>query len=191
MLAFLSLTLASLASATTYRLTVFAPGTVVDGADVDAAGGGFYLGLSKAYTYCPVGNACPADRGTLVYEGMTGMAVEVPGGQEIYVSPHGQVMFTQAHSGYMPPGSFTSGWFNKTVVSECGPKIKLLDFPATNSTDSAGVWLCPDVQDYMKGTGASYQLYAKTPLFNETNCVPALGLLQHGVNATVGAWQYT
>lgn len=75
MLAFLSLTLASLASATTYRLTVFAPGTVVDGADIDAAGGGFYLGLSKAYTYCPVGNACPADRGTLVYEGMTAMAV--------------------------------------------------------------------------------------------------------------------
>ncbi|ETS78184.1 hypothetical protein PFICI_10246 [Pestalotiopsis fici W106-1] len=181
----------SLVSATTYRLTVFAPGTVVDGADIDAAGSGFYLGLSEPATYCPVGDACPAPRGTLVYQGMSAMAVEVPGGQDIYIAPHGQVQFTQAHSAYMPPGSLTGGWFNKTVVSECGPRTHVLDFLATNGTDLGGVYLCPNVEDYMKGTGASYRLYTNTPQFNETNCVQAVGLVEHEIDAAFGAWQYT
>jgi hypothetical protein len=75
MIDFLFFVFASLVSATTYRLTVFAPDTVVDGAVINAAGNGFYLGLSEPLTYCPVADLCPATRGTLVYEGMTAMAV--------------------------------------------------------------------------------------------------------------------
>ncbi|KAF7530417.1 hypothetical protein G7054_g9604 [Neopestalotiopsis clavispora] len=193
MINFLFFVFASMVSATTYRLTVFAPDTAVDGAVINAAGNGFYLGLSEPLTYCPVADLCPATRGTLVYEGMTAMAVEVPGGQDIYVAPNGQVKYTQAHSGYMPPGSLTDGWFNKTIVSDCGPRTHVLDFLATctDGTHLGGVYLCPNVQDYMNGTGASYQLYTKTSEFNETNCVEAIGLVEHGINATVGAWQYT
>ncbi|KAH6647904.1 hypothetical protein BKA67DRAFT_662649 [Truncatella angustata] len=185
------LAVAPLASATTYRLTVFAPSTTIDGADLDASANGFYLGLSEPSTYCPIGAACPAVRGTLVYEGMTAMAVEVPGGQAIYVAPNGQVKYTQAHSAYMPQGSLLGGWFNKTVVSDCAPDTEVLDFLATDGSNRGGLMLCPGTQGFMEGTGASYQLYANTPRFNATNCLQTVGLIQHGSAVTFGAWQYT
>lgn len=31
--------------------------------------------------------------------------VEVPGGQQVYIGPHGALRFTQAHSAFIPPGS--------------------------------------------------------------------------------------
>jgi hypothetical protein len=90
----------------------------------------------------------------------------------------------------MPVGSFVGGWYNQTVVSDCAPDVDVLNFLATDGSDVGGVLLCPDVPTYMDGTGASYQLYAMTPGFNATNCVEAIGLLQHGNAASVGCWQY-
>ncbi|KAK9781466.1 hypothetical protein AB5N19_05893 [Seiridium cardinale] len=188
------LALATLTSATTYRLTVYAPGTEVDGVDIDASANGFYLGLSEPSTYCPVvpvGGTCPAVQGTLVYDGMSAMAVEVPGGQAIYVAPNGQIKYTQAHSAYMPTGSLVGGWFNKTVVSHCVPDTNVLDFLATDGSNRGGVMLCPDAQSFMEGTGASYQLYAMTTHFNASNCLEAIGIVQHKSGANYGAWQYT
>ncbi|KAI1840347.1 hypothetical protein JX265_000735 [Neoarthrinium moseri] len=184
--------LATLASATTYRLTVFAPGTVIDGADVEAATNGFYLGLLEPSTYCPskVGT-CPPVQGTLVYEGMSGMAVEVPGGQQIYVDSSGMVKYTQAHSSYVPQGAFITGWFNKTVVSSCEPAVHVVDFLAADGMGSGGILLCRDVQSFMDGTGASYQLFVQTAQLDASSCVPAIGLLQHESAAQYGAWQYT
>lgn len=74
---FFFLGVATLAAATTYRLTVFAPGTVIDGADMEASANGFYLGLSEPSTYCPMGQGCPAIQGTLVYNGLAAMAVRI------------------------------------------------------------------------------------------------------------------
>lgn len=119
------------------------------------------------------------------------MQVEVPGGQAVYIAPNGQVKYTQAHSAYMPPGSIVGGWLNQTVVSDCAPTIDVLDFWPTDGSSQGGILLCPNTQDFMAGTGASYQLYARTTGFNATNCVKAVGLIQHGSAAKLGAWQYT
>ncbi|KAI1387196.1 uncharacterized protein F4822DRAFT_443992 [Hypoxylon trugodes] len=181
----------TVASATTYFLTVFAPDTSIDGALLEAAGQGFYAGTSGPATYCPQNvGLCPKVQGTLVYAGLTGMAVQVPGGQSIYVAPKGQVQYMQAHSASVPQGSFTGGWFNKTVLSDCAPPRDVLDFLSTDGSGIGGIALCPDVEAFMAGTGASHRLYAHTPGFNLTNCIDAIGLTLHGTTAEVGAWQY-
>ncbi|KAL7621845.1 hypothetical protein AAE478_007345 [Parahypoxylon ruwenzoriense] len=181
----------ALASATTYHLTVFAPGTDVDGALLNAAGQGFYAGVSGPATYCPqsVSN-CPEVQGTLVHESMSGMAVTVPGGQKIFVSSTGQVQYVQAHSAYIPPGSFAGGWYNKTIVSDCEPNRDVVDFLSTDGSNFGGVKLCRDVPEFMAGTGASYVLYAATTGFNRTDCVDTLGLTLHGHEVESGCWQY-
>jgi hypothetical protein len=115
----------------------------------------------------------------------------VPGGQEIYVAPSGLVQYVQAHSHYSPKGSFMGGWYGKTIVSDCGPAIQVLDFLSHDGSNIGGVMLCPEVPASMDRTGASYALYAKTAAFNVTGCVPALGLLMHPTDAAIGAWQYT
>ncbi|KAH9907219.1 hypothetical protein F4778DRAFT_799557 [Xylariomycetidae sp. FL2044] len=209
-------------SATTYTISIFAPGTEVDGAQLSAAGQAFYSGLADPSTYCPTieGLKCPEVRGTLVHSGMSGMAVEVPGGQPIYVAPDGQVRFDRAHSVSSPSGSAYDGWYNKTVVQECGPTLEVLDFyppypmpipvggggggeggegegeggggrpPPTPVVTVGGVVMCPDIPDYLDHTGASYSLYAVTPAFNLTGCVAAIGLLLKGHDIDYGCWQY-
>ncbi|KAI1342976.1 hypothetical protein F5Y15DRAFT_273299 [Xylariaceae sp. FL0016] len=188
---FLAFALASLATATTYSLSAFAPGTNVDGVQLDAAGQAFYAGISGPSTYCPLdNNTCPEVHGTLVYDGMTGMAVEVPGGQQIYVGPYGQVRYTNAHSSSMPIGSMIGGWFNKTILADCGPHTDVVDFLANDGSDYGGLALCPDIPDYMNETGASYALYAKASGFSLTDCIDVLGLVLIGTDADVGCWQY-
>ena len=71
----LFLAYSTLASATTYFLTVFAPNTEIDGALLNAAAQGFYAGLSGPATYCPQGFTCPDTQSSLVYAGLTAMAV--------------------------------------------------------------------------------------------------------------------
>lgn len=84
----LILAYSALASATAYFLTVFAPDTNIDGASLNAAGQGFYSGTSGPATYCPedVGKKCPEVQGTLVYSGMTGMAVSKPVLTKLHIS---------------------------------------------------------------------------------------------------------
>ncbi|KAH9998183.1 hypothetical protein F4779DRAFT_165828 [Xylariaceae sp. FL0662B] len=191
MRALLLLACSAFASATTYTLTVFAPGTTIDGAELNAAGQAFYTGTSGPATYCPNdASACPQVQGTLVYADLSGMAVQVPGGQTIFVAPHGHVQYTQPYSSIMPGGAFVGGWFNKTVISECAPQRVVLDFLSTDGSNAGGIKLCPDVADFMEGTGASYTLYAGTASFNASNCIDAVGLALKGSAADMGCWQY-
>ncbi|KAI5918170.1 hypothetical protein F4810DRAFT_715721 [Camillea tinctor] len=185
-----TLAASALASATTYSISIFAPNTAIDGAHLNAARQSFYTGISGPSTYCPTnqGSSCPSTHKTLVYAGLTGMAVKVPGGQTIYVQPGGKVQYTRAHSSYIPSGSFVGGWNNLTVVSDCMMPLQVLDFAPPNG--AGGVALCPDIPDSMGDTGASYALYAKTAGFNKTNCVDAIGLLLIGDDAQAGSWQY-
>ncbi|CAJ2505690.1 Uu.00g130840.m01.CDS01 [Anthostomella pinea] len=188
-----ALTLPGLASATAYSIATFAPGTVIDGANLQAAGSGFYTGISGPATYCPENiGKCPEVHGTLVYDGMTGMAVEVPGGQEIYVDSTGLVKYTVAHSAYIPNGAFIGGWFNQTIVNDCGPEtqVDVLNFLANDGSNFGGLSLCPDIPDYLNDTGASYALYAKTERFNLTDCIDAIGLSLIGSDSDYGCWQY-
>ncbi|KAN0085582.1 hypothetical protein V8E54_002049 [Elaphomyces granulatus] len=76
---------------------------------IQARGLRFWLGGEPA-TYCPpvVEPHCPPGKVTAFSGGGYGLSVNVPGGQRVYVSPIGELGYTQAHSGYFPPGSFLS-----------------------------------------------------------------------------------
>lgn len=75
----LLLALSGSAAAASYSLTIVAPDTVVNNAQLEAAGLGFYTGLDGPSTYCPeVGNDCPPVEGTLVWGPMASMAVSLP-----------------------------------------------------------------------------------------------------------------
>ena len=116
--------------------------------------------------------------------------VMVPQGQKVYIAPDGKIKYTMAHSEYRPQGAYTGGWFEKTVVQECGPIAKVMDWLATDGSKSGGLVLCPKVAKFLTGTGADHALYARTPQFNQTNCIDVLGLFQRSSNASFGAWQY-
>lgn len=69
----------AITSATTFFPTVFAPGTNLDGALLNAANQGFYTSIEGPSTYCPSSvKDCPKVQGTLVFAGMSGMAVGLP-----------------------------------------------------------------------------------------------------------------
>ncbi|XHF98387.1 hypothetical protein AWENTII_001940 [Aspergillus wentii] len=67
----------------------------------------FWLGGETA-SYCPLKTGCPPGKETVFAPGGTGLNVEVPGGQQVYINPDGALSFTQAHSAYIPP-RFHSG----------------------------------------------------------------------------------
>lgn len=96
-------------TSSTYTLVASAPGTEFDGETVEAAGRNFFLGGSPA-TYCPtsVGPNCPP--GNVTAFAGSSLAVLVPGGQQLYRDPTGNVSFTQAHSIGYPPGSIFGGF---------------------------------------------------------------------------------
>ncbi|RYP09193.1 hypothetical protein DL764_001464 [Monosporascus ibericus] len=183
---------AGVISAATFTIAAFAPNSEVDGALLNAMRQSFYIGTSGPATFCPSSTvpSCPDVEGTLVTGGFTAMAAMVPGGQQVYVSPNGQVKYTVAHTAFMPQGSYTDGWFNKTVVQDCGSIIEILDWLATDGSNSGGLALCPKVADFLTGTGASHSLYARTPGFNQDDCIDVMGLVQQSSNAAYGCWQY-
>jgi len=88
--------------------TAFATPRGERGPPIQARGSRFYLGGEPA-TYCPpqVEPNCPPGKVTAFSgEGFSfGLSVNVPGGQRLYVAPTGELGYTQAHSGYIPPGS--------------------------------------------------------------------------------------
>ncbi|KAK5626075.1 hypothetical protein RRF57_001790 [Xylaria bambusicola] len=84
------------------------------------------------------------------------MAVQVPGGQQIYIGADGQVRYATAHSHALPPEAIVGGWFHKGIESAClGPLAHdLADF--TDGRGNGGLVLCP-VDWTIKGL----MLYAK------------------------------
>ncbi|PYI10708.1 hypothetical protein BO78DRAFT_270625, partial [Aspergillus sclerotiicarbonarius CBS 121057] len=107
--------------------------------------GRFYLG-GRTSSYCPSGVAqegeCPPGNET-VLSGPNGLAVAVPGGQEIYILRSGALTFTPPHSAYMPPGS-VSGGFTYTPGTPYGHWNYTSGFMACpvrgNVTSSSGRW---------------------------------------------------
>jgi hypothetical protein len=49
---------------------------------------------------------CPNLTTTVLYGSGTGLATLVPGGQQLYIRPDGSIGFTQAHSIFVPEGSY-------------------------------------------------------------------------------------
>lgn len=104
--------------------------------------------------------------------------------------PDGALGYTQAHSAFIPPDSFTQGfsWTPLHTNSVLGQRGEL-DFTAPGATES-GFLACPHVPNLP--TGATYQIFAQVPKFNEKNCIE-LGKLRttEFKEGQVGAWQYT
>lgn len=44
----------------------------------------------------------------------------VPGGQQTYVAPSGEIGYTQAHSAFMPAGSYIGGFTSHKILDEDG-----------------------------------------------------------------------
>lgn len=112
--------------------------------------------------------------------------MEVPGGQQVYVTPAGIISYTEPHSGYIPTGSYISGFTNTTTTSEYLGAQSIINLGASEG----GIIAC-SVPSYMEGTGATYQIYALTPDFNQANCITLNGLLAHDQGEVLGAWEYT
>jgi len=135
-------------------LTASLPGNPLHGLAVNADGESFALGGSPSY-YCPssVEPNCPNTTETVFTPGLgaldvshtcesrdfghnadDSLQVEVPGGQQVYISSDGELGFTQAHSAYVPPGAYYGGWINVTIVSDCSPTYTVLTW--TSATTS-------------------------------------------------------
>jgi hypothetical protein len=103
------------------------------------------------------------------------MNVEVPGGQEVYVTEDGQIGVTQAHSGAIPEGGVTTPFTYTPPQGEGNVGTLLFN---SNSFSA-----CPD------GTEGEYQIYANgAPKFARTDCIGiSMGT---AVTQTEYVWQY-
>jgi len=180
------------ASAAAFNVITIAaslPGSPLDGQVINAASESFWLGLSGPSTYCPsvAGVVCPPVTGTVADGDLTSLYVEVPGGQQIYITPGGELKYTQAHSAGEGSNPYNGGWVQVTYTSSCSPTLTVLTWVAPDKS-TEGVWACPNTS-----INATYQIYANTPAFNLTGCTALLGILPTYLpaNAPVGAWQYT
>ncbi|KAI0112598.1 hypothetical protein GGR51DRAFT_557180 [Nemania sp. FL0031] len=176
----LGLAVATLVSADAFSINTYADDSDFDEKVLHAYNYTFLTGLPGPSTHCPssIGSRCPAVAGTLV---------GVPGGQEIYVQPDGQVKYTMAHSAYKPPGAIVGHWHHKAVPSpaKAGSIDVVIDFDDGNG--HSGLVLC------FYG-GASYALYAKTGNFDADGCVDLTeieGLVMTRSENQLGCWQYT
>jgi len=169
-----------------FTLNASLPGSALDNQPINAAGEAFWVG-GEAATYCPteVDPYCPNVTGT-IFAGMDTLFVEVPGGQQTYVTTEGAFGFTEAHSDSIPVGAYQYGWTDTNVTSDCDESYILINFLLPGAT-TGGIFACPVTT---AGT-TSYQIYAQTPAFNQTNCIELDGLVEQ-VQATndFGAWQY-
>jgi hypothetical protein len=204
-----------------YTLTAYAPRNLLyNGLKVNDLG----LFQATVFQYCPwTGNQssfCPngtdmAFVGTLTPVGFLPLihlrmslltkeqSVEVPGGQDLYVSANGELDITVQHSHSFPPGSYPEyigwKWYRLPVnqppvfgcptddpMYNCEPPTGFFVFRAPSATVS-GVVACPQTF----GNTTSVSLWAVTPQFNRTDCVALEGLGTHpysGVNPPV--WAY-
>jgi len=101
-----------------------------------------------------------------------GMDTEVPGGQGAYIASDGSLSFTEAHSGFVPPGSLQLNF-----TKEEGPSFGVLGWTGGDFV------ACPSANG-----SAPYQVFAPIAGFNLTGC---LGFDALTSNVTgKGAWQY-
>jgi hypothetical protein len=151
---------------------------------VSASGFSFWLGKDTA-SYCPLSpaSACPPGTNTVFARDTSsqattlGLAVNVPGGQQVYVAKNGALGYTQAHSGLIPKGAVTTG-FTKTETESYG----YLSW-------GEGFVACP-TKGTRKEPQGPWKIYGqKKGAKVGSNC---LGFQMLTSNVTeVGAWQYT
>lgn len=106
----------------------------------------------------------------------------VPGGQQMYVEPSGAVGFTQAHSIYIPPGSYIGGFKYEPGDEDHGTYT-------FTGWDATGFMACP-VPDR-----ESLQVFANiknatVPSGNIDDCLGFVAMAFE-YDGPMAAWQYT
>ncbi|KIV85247.1 hypothetical protein PV11_00969 [Exophiala sideris] len=146
---------------------------------MNARGLRFWLG-GDTLSYCPEEveqiDACPPGNET-VFD-LCNMAALVPGGQQIYMSPTGEIAYTAPHSSFMPAGSVTCPF---TYIKAAQAPFGLL------STLFGGFMACPT-------SGNTWQVFANlqnatVPQGNVSQC---LGFDALAIDSTeiYAAWEY-
>ncbi|KAK6354472.1 hypothetical protein TWF730_008872 [Orbilia blumenaviensis] len=113
---------------------------------LNANGGKIWIGKTTS-TYCPRPAAqCPKGKTTSMLfssSGTVGMNVIVPGGQQLYIGPTGELAYTQAHSAAIPSGSTKNGFklteTNRQIYLSNGNN-DFLACPLTKKTAKTGPW---------------------------------------------------
>lgn len=115
--------------------------------------------------------------------------MEVPGGQVIYAAPGGAISYTEAHSGYYPPGSVVEPLTYQSLSEDPYPFEGRIN---TTAFGASGFMACPTVNSTV---AASYQVFAAfgnatVPSGNVNDCIgfDAVAVPYDGV--TPAAWQY-
>ncbi|KIX94311.1 uncharacterized protein Z520_10021 [Fonsecaea multimorphosa CBS 102226] len=163
---------------TAYRL-----GSPIHLLPMNAAGYHFYLG-GDTVSYCPTeveeeGGICPPGNQTVL--SLCSMGTLVPGSQYLYVTPSGELGYTQAHSVSMPEGSVQCPF---TYSKAPGATIGRLDLRVFGAL---GLVACPTY-------GGTWQVFANlknitAPRGNVSQCLGFDPLAFDTPN--IGAWQYT
>ncbi|SMR53084.1 unnamed protein product [Zymoseptoria tritici ST99CH_1E4] len=158
-------------------LTALNPAQPFHNQPVQAAGQRFVIGGTAA-TYCPSSlpeGVCPNLTTTVLYGSGTGLATLVPGGQSLYIRPDGSIGFTQAHSIFVPAGSYQGAI--GTAYSNAG-------FWGMNGSS----WYACEAE----GKGEGWYIYSGlfTKSWNGSQCEEVMLKVENLPMGTLGAWQY-
>ncbi|KAK1835162.1 carbohydrate binding-domain-containing protein [Podospora conica] len=166
---------------TPFSLVVSNPSLpALHGAPVTASGLRLHLG-GRTATYCPevAGAACESMglvTAFVSYNGLLSMNTMVPGGQQAYFGPAGEIGYTQAHSASMPKGSRQTGfgaYLGGGLVDIGGGGLGWAACPPTQSSGRDG-----------------WGLVARGEGVDAKGCTPVnleVKVLEKGASA----WQYT
>ncbi|KAK4548812.1 hypothetical protein LTR36_008585 [Oleoguttula mirabilis] len=151
---------------------------------IEAAGQRLSVG-GDAATYCPsdmqTRGFCPNttdDTNFLGGYGGLALGAEVPGGQSVYIDPVcGAVMYTQAHSGFIPNGSIIGGWARQE-----GKSFGLLTWEGEGTlAGHIGLLACMTERD-------TYEVYADIGVTPPGDCIGFDVITANQTEAA--AWQY-
>jgi len=153
---------------------------------INANSGKFWLNLPLTTTSCPSDvasqGACPPGTDT-VFVGAGGLDTVVPGGQQAYVAPTGELLFTGAHANLVPSDAIANPFvYVQQPNSQYGTVT-------TNAFGANGFMACPT-----PGSDA-YQVFANihnavVPLGDVSACVAVMPLAVDYTQGTAAAWQY-
>ncbi|OJJ97529.1 hypothetical protein ASPACDRAFT_80400 [Aspergillus aculeatus ATCC 16872] len=172
---------------------------------LNAASGGFYLGLQNASSYCPDQvaelGACPPGTETVFDAGANSLDVSVPGGQQVYIAPSGALAFTQPHSAYVPAGSVVGAFsYSQTAGTTFGywtlPNSGLIacPVPAAAAASSSAAPSATPAAGSAAATASKWQVFAAwsnatVPSGNVGDCL-GFDALAVGRNGSAAAWEY-
>ena len=153
---------------------------------INANSGKFWLNLPQTVTSCPSSIAaqgyCPPGNET-VFRSAGDLATSVPGGQQAYVLPSGELLFTGAHANIVPAGAVSSPFvFEYTPGAQYGEVT-------TYAFGADGFIACPT------HGSIAYQVFANVPnalvpLGDQSACVAVSALAVPYTAGTVAAWEY-